>query len=142
MSFSMNQAKEWYRWAEQKAKEARGRGHYTPISRSIGRRGLVGNVGQPNITEIANAVNKEDLALKEAKRRQAEANARANGWSPSMMTSTPKRAPTQVNSNRVSTAARNLPMTFTQAGIYGGKSRRTRKARKSSRRSRTRVHRR
>lgn len=138
MSFSMNQAKNWFRWAEQKAKNARARGHITPISRSIGRRGIVGNVGQPSINEIANAVNQENLAFEEAKRQQAEANARANGWSPSMMTS-PKRVPAQTNSNRMRSAAQNLPMHFTQAGIYGGKRRRhTRRTHKRSRTQRRR----
>jgi hypothetical protein len=137
MSFSMNQAKNWFRWATDKKRITRAKGAAGPVFRTMGRRGLVGNVGQATAEEIAQAVYEEDLALEEARRQQADANARANGWSPTMMTSKVKRAPAQVNSNRVSTAAHNLPMTFTQAGIYGGKSRRTRKVHKRSRRART-----
>jgi hypothetical protein len=121
----MNQAKNWFRWAEQKAKNASARGHHTPISRTLGRRGLVGNVGQPTIEEIAKAVNEEDIAIEEARQQQADTNARANGWSPSMMTSPKTRQiAAQSNANRTQQAARNLPMKFVQAGIYGGKSRR------------------
>ncbi len=135
----MNQAKNWFRWAEQKATDARARGHYTPISRTLGRRGLVGNVGQPTIEEIANAVNEEDIAIEEARRQQAEANARANGWSPTMMMPSRTRHLTaQSNANRGRAAARNLPMKFVQAGIYGGKSRRSRTQRRRGRTQRRR----
>jgi hypothetical protein len=143
MSFSMDQAKNWYRWATDKKRIARASGAPGPVFRTMGRRGLVGNAGQATAEEIAQAVYEEDLAReeKERQRRNKEySNARANGYSPSMMTSSrTRRAPAQVNSNRASMAS-NLPMQFVQAGIFGGKSRR-RRSHKRSRRASTRRHR-
>ena len=136
MSFSMNQAKNWYRWATDTKRIARASGAAGPVFRTMGRRGLVGNSGQATAEEIAQAVYEEDLERKEKERQRRNkeySNARANGFSPSMMTSSrTRRAPAQVNSNRVS-MARNLPMQFVQAGIFGGKSRR----RSTRRRGRT-----
>ena len=139
MSFSMNQAKNWFRWASQKKREARDRGESVKVPRTIGRRGLVGNAGQATTQEIAEAVYEENLAREEEEeqRRYREyLNARANGYSPTMMMSPPKsrRPAATINSNRHA-AARNLPMKFTQAGIYGGKSRR--QTRRNHKRART-----
>jgi hypothetical protein len=136
----MNQAKNWFRWATQKKQEARARGEMGKTPRTIGRRGLVGNEGQPNTHEIARAVYEEDVARKAAEERHFQEymkaheksmmNARANGWSPN-----PQGAFSRPNweRNRPPPGARNLPMRFVQAGIYGGKSRRRRSPRRRGR---------
>jgi hypothetical protein len=139
MSFSMNQAKDWYRWASQKKTNARARGEMGKSPRTIGRRGLVGNVGQPEAREIAQAVYDENLAASEAQQRYSETNARANGWT----TMPPLRTRTRNTQNTYGNM--NTAEMMSMSGVYGGRSRRvrkTRKARKSSRRSRTRAHRR
>ena len=134
----MEQAKNWFRWASQKKREARERGEMGKMPRTMGRRGLVGNAGQATTQEIAQAVYEENLVREEEEERrryQEYLNARANGYSPTMMMSPPqsRRPAATINSNRHA-AAHNLPMRFTQAGIYGGKSRRqTRRAHKRAR---------
>ena len=138
----MNQAKDWFRWASKKKSQARARGEMGKVPRTMGRRGLAGNVGQPNTREIAQAVYDENVAAAAAAERRSEEISRQNGWSPAMLESRPM--PNHTNTSP-SSAARNLPMRFTQAGIYGGNVRRTRKPRKTnqrSRRGRTRAHRR
>lgn len=139
----MEQAKNWYRWATQPNKITRASGASGPAFRTMGRRGLVGNAGQATAQEIAQAVYEEDLAREEEEERrryQEYLNARANGYSPTMMMSPPqsRRPAATINSNRHA-AAHNLPMRFTQAGIYGGAPRRkTRRAHKRSRTNRRR----
>ncbi len=154
MSFSMNQAKEWYRWASQKKRNARARGEMGKVPRTMGRRGLAGNVGQPNAREIAQAVYDENMAvihaadaeeisqpvqINNAKNRNTTAgepttfteyNARANGWS----TNPPKQYARPRDPPR-------RPFILPPV-VVGGKSRRTRKAHKRSRHGRTRANRR
>ena len=137
----MDQAKNWYRWATEKKRNARARGEMGKSPRTMGRRGLAGNLGQPNALEIYQAVYDENVAAAaaaNARQRYSEANARANGWT----TMRPLRTRTYNTQNTLGNM--NVADMMSMSGVYGGKSHRsrTRKARKSSRRARTRAHRR
>ena len=152
----MNQAKDWYRWAFEKKRNARARGETGFATRTMGRRGLAGNVGQPNAREIAQAVYNENIAAINAASGIAEETENENEdedpVSPEevniIQVNNPKRYNTLAGYPTISTARSNPPVIARNKPIFalptsGGRSRRarkTRKARKSSRRARTRAH--